>query len=402
MDHDINDTPSPKFKQKEGRRCYYNIHSRKCRSLLSTLIYIFEDTIRIIIILYFGSLLPRSLIICEWHNTWWCPGDWLTYPVIFLSFTITTFFSLYQYNKWKTNSICYTILLYPFLYLCVIGGMGFVPYSSAKSYGQDMFGLEKYSKFSKFSKNKSNKIIKYIFNYPKLYFNKKIKFNILSLNYYLLSLQKNNENILQNRSNDNIVQILANGQINGKILQNISWRDFRKITSNRKDFHLLFAILVDISIMIYRLFEASMMIYVYINNNHNDDDDMKHHNHDRDLLIIYLISKILAILLFIIEFPMGFILFHIVLDKPEIEQVFKDLNTKMIVVDNGYPKFDKVVNVIEEILDDRKVHIKQALLDRDDVIEETIDIILKYINPDTLPIDGNIDDILEIVEKHRG
>ena len=160
-DHDIHidDTRNINDKQATKKKCccnYYNWHSRKCRSLSACLIYIFEDTIRIVIILYFGSLHPSFLVICKWDTTWWCPGDWLTYPIIFLSFTITTFFSLYQYNKWKSssngnntnnNNLCYSILLYPFLYLCVLGGMGFVPYSSAKSYGHDMFGLEKYSKF---------------------------------------------------------------------------------------------------------------------------------------------------------------------------------------------------------------------------------------------------------------
>ena len=111
-----------------------------------------------------------------------------------------------------------------------------------------------------------------------------------------------------------MIQVLAKG-VGNNYKQDIKWKDIRNMSYNRKNFDLYFAIFINVSIMIYRLFEMSMMIFLWIQNHKQDSDDIdgeRHLNHDnKDLLIVYMVSKIMAIILFIMEFPMGFILFHI-------------------------------------------------------------------------------------------
>lgn len=346
-------------------------------------IYNFEDMMHILLILL-------SFVFTK--NFQWIL--WIVYPNLFICLVATTIFILNGIDREKCG--IHIIILIPFWILAVsftillyVIALFLFPFRCSRLLIYD-FGMEQFA----FCHQYQDTILKYLFDTKNT--TKELTLSILAINYYLLSLYNKEENEMDIKTEQNfkLVQFIARRNNDGLTLENMTWSDIRKMSNDKTIFHLLFALGINFSVIIYRAYHMILLLYVWIYYYYIKLEPEWRLNATfwviLLLIITHFILKLVVICRSFTEMYICYVMFHILVPTQWVP-VFLLTTNELI---QNYEWID-IIQVIDEIFN-CSIYQKYELSNRKDINQDLSNLILEF-STYPLPIDGDINEIYNIL-----
>ena len=379
-------------------------------------IAIIEDCLRI-------SL--YSILLLTWKN---CTTIWIQswlYPHLFVTIVISTILICHECD-WAISSsnnilqklqrlIISILCQVPVMIITIAFGIFILPFIFMQMLSDD-FGLDQ--SLRKNNKLQSIPILK-ILHYILSQNNKQrsiqyIKYKIIASNFYILSMMKSDLNYIKDDKNKgkNIhsryvsyiahihnEQFLSSAHFDEndkyQTLNEMKWSKIRKLSINKKDFHLFYGIFIEIICLIYRCYDISLLFIGYLL---YFLDDTMWNDHQFKIIMICVIFLLLFIqCLFLIKmidiYFSYFLLFHILFDLSYIQSIEEndDFDIEILL---------KNIEIVYEILFDSIQQIK--VIKQSNINNDIGNIIIQYLPFSyNLPSNGDITEINRVINDYN-